>query len=136
MFHPERMAGRILDMGDVLSLIEKAEATFDQAEAQRMADKMSKGEDFTLTDFLSQMQQLKNMGSMKKMLTMLPGMGQMRDQIDNLDERELTRTEAIIQSMTPLRAGQPQGAQRFAPLAHRGGIRHVGGADQLARQAV
>ncbi len=108
VFHPERMAGRILDMGDVLSLIEKAEATFDQAEAQRMADKMSKGEDFTLTDFLSQMQQLKNMGSMKKMLTMLPGMGQMRDQIDNLDEAELTRTEAIIQSMTPLERDNPK----------------------------
>lgn len=108
VFHPERMAGRILDMGDVLSLIEKAEATFDQAEAQRMADKMSKGEDFTLTDFLSQMQQLKNMGSMKKMLTMLPGMGQMRDQIDNFDERELTRTEAIIQSMTPHERENPK----------------------------
>ncbi|HZL81368.1 MAG TPA: signal recognition particle protein [Demequina sp.] len=108
VFHPERMAGRILDMGDVLSLIEKAEATFDQAEAQRMADKMSKGEDFTLTDFLSQMQQLKNMGSMKKMLTMLPGVGQMRDQIDNLDDRELTRTEAIIQSMTPYERENPK----------------------------
>jgi len=101
VFHPDRMASRILDMGDILTLIEQAEKTFDQAEAQRMADKVTKGEDFTLTDFLSQMQQLKNMGSMKKMLTMLPGMGQVRDQIDNFDERELVRTEAIIQSMTP-----------------------------------
>jgi len=108
VFHPERMAGRILDMGDVLSLIEKAEATFDQAEAARMSDKLAKGEDFTLTDFLSQMQQLKNMGSMKKMLTMLPGMGQAREQIENLDERELTRTEAIIQSMTPHERDNPK----------------------------
>ena len=108
VFHPERMAGRILDMGDILTLIEQAERTFDQAEAARMAEKMSKGEDFTLTDFLSQMQQLKNMGSMKKMLTMLPGMGQMRDQIDNLDERELARTEAIIQSMTPFERDNPK----------------------------
>lgn len=108
VFHPERMAGRILDMGDILTLIEQAERTFDQAEAARMADKMSKGEDFTLSDFLSQMQQLKNMGSMKKMLTMLPGMGQMRDQIDNLDERELTRTEAIIHSMTPFERDNPK----------------------------
>ncbi len=108
VFHPERMAGRILDMGDILTLIEQAERTFDQAEAARMAEKMSKGEDFTLTDFLSQMQQLKNMGSMKKMLTMLPGMGQVRDQIDNLDERELARTEAIIRSMTPYERDNPK----------------------------
>jgi len=100
VFHPDRMASRILDMGDVLSLIEQAEKAFDEEESKRMADKVAKGEDFTLSDFLSQMQQLKNMGSMKKMLTMLPGMGQMREQIDNFDERELVRTEAIIQSMT------------------------------------
>jgi len=108
VFHPERMASRILDMGDILTLIEQAEQKFDQAEAARMADKMAKGEDFTLTDFLSQMQQLKNMGSMKKMLTMLPGMGAAREQIENLDERELTRTEAIIQSMTPHERDNPK----------------------------
>lgn len=99
VFHPDRMASRILDMGDVMTLIEQAEKAFDAAEAEKMAEKLSDG-DFTLTDFLSQMQQLKNMGSMKKMLGMLPGMGQMRDQIENFDERELVRTEAIIQSMT------------------------------------
>jgi signal recognition particle subunit SRP54 len=108
VFHPERMASRILDMGDILTLIEQAEQKFDQAEAARMADKMAKGEDFTLTDFLSQMQQLKNMGSMKKMLTMLPGMGAAREQIENLDERELTRTEAIIRSMTPYERDNPK----------------------------
>ncbi len=101
VFHPDRMASRILDMGDVLSLIEQAEKAFDQEEAQRFADKMAKGDDFTLDDFLSQMQQLKNMGSMQKMLTMLPGMGQAREAIENFDEREISRTEAIIQSMTP-----------------------------------
>ncbi len=108
VFHPERMASRILDMGDILTLIEQAERKVDQAEAERMAAKLSSGEDFTLSDFLSQMQQLKNMGSMKKMLTMLPGMGQMRDQIDNLDERELSRTEAIIRSMTPMERDNPK----------------------------
>jgi len=108
VFHPDRMASRILDMGDVLTLIEQAEKAFDQDEAARMADKVSKGEDFTLADFLSQMQQLKNMGSMKKMLTMLPGMGQMREQIDNFDEREITRAEAIIQSMTPAERDNPK----------------------------
>ncbi|WP_062377177.1 signal recognition particle protein [Demequina pelophila] len=108
VFHPDRMASRILDMGDILTLIEQAEKAFDQAEAERMAEKVSKGEDFTLTDFLAQMQQLKNMGSMKKMLTMLPGMGQMREQIENFDERELVRTEAIIQSMTPAERDNPK----------------------------
>ncbi|WP_061964356.1 signal recognition particle protein [Demequina aurantiaca] len=108
VFHPDRMASRILDMGDVLSLIEQAEKAFDEDESKRMADKVAKGEDFTLSDFLSQMQQLKNMGSMKKMLTMLPGMGQMRDQIDNFDEAELVRTEAMIQSMTPAERDNPK----------------------------
>jgi signal recognition particle subunit SRP54 len=108
VFHPDRMASRILDMGDILTLIEQAERTFDQAEAERMAAKVSSGEDFTFSDFLSQLQQLKNMGSMKKMLGMLPGMGQMREQLDNLDENELVRTEAIIQSMTPYERENPK----------------------------
>ncbi|MFV0634797.1 signal recognition particle protein [Demequina sp.] len=108
VFHPDRMASRILDMGDILTLIEQAERSFDQAEAARMAEKVSKGEDFTLADFLVQMQQLKNMGSMKKMLGMLPGMGQMREQLDNFDERELVRIEAIVQSMTPAERDNPK----------------------------
>ena len=124
VFHPDRMASRILDMGDVMSLIEQAEKTFDQAEAERMAAKVSKGEDFTFTDFLSQLQQLKNMGSMKKMLGMLPGMGQMRDQIDNLDERELARTEAIIHSMTPYERDNPKAlnGSRRARIAAGSGV--------------
>lgn len=101
VFHPDRMASRILDMGDVLTLIEQAEKSFDAGEAERMSDKLAAGEDFTLGDFLVQMQQMKNMGSMKKMLTMLPGMGQMREALDNFDEREVDRIEAIIRSMTP-----------------------------------
>src|SRR5690606_19153180 len=123
-FHPDRMASRILDMGDIMSLIEQAERTFDQAEAERMAAKVSKGEDFTYSDFLSQLQQLKNMGSMKKMLAMLPGMGQMRDQIDNLDERELARTEAIIQSMTPYERENPKvlNGSRRARIAAGAGV--------------
>lgn len=107
VFHPDRMASRILDMGDVLSLIEQAEQTFDAKEAERFAAKVSKGESFTLDDFLDQMQQLKKMGSMQKMLTMLPGMGQAREAIENLDEKELGRTEAIIRSMTPAERADP-----------------------------
>ncbi|MBO3087571.1 signal recognition particle protein [Cellulomonas dongxiuzhuiae] len=101
VFHPDRMASRILDMGDVLTLIEQAEKAFDADEAEKMAGKLASGEDFTLEDFLVQMQQLKNMGSIKKMFGMLPGMGQMREALENFDEREVDRIEAIIRSMTP-----------------------------------
>lgn len=99
-FHPDRMASRILDLGDILTLIEQAQQAFDEAEALKVAEKIAT-EQFTLEDFLDQMQQLKKMGSMKKMLGMLPGMGQMKQQIDDFDEREIDRTEAIIRSMTP-----------------------------------
>ncbi len=123
VFHPpDRMASRILDMGDVLTLIEQAEKAFDAEEAAKMAAKVEKGEDFTLSDFLVQMQQMKKLGSMKKMLGMMPGMGQMREQLENFDEREVDRVQALIQSMTPGRARQPpQDHQRLAPCAHRPG---------------
>ncbi|MCW3494269.1 signal recognition particle protein [Microbacterium sp. SSM24] len=99
-FHPDRMASRILDLGDILTLIEQAQQAFDEEEAMKMAEKLAT-ETFTLEDFLEQMQQMKKMGSMKKMLGMLPGMGSMKDQLENFDEREIDRTEAIIRSMTP-----------------------------------
>lgn len=99
-FHADRMAGRILDMGDILTLIEEAERKFDQAEAEKMADRVASGE-LTLDDFLSQLQQMRKLGSMKKILGMMPGMGQMRDQLENFDEKEVNRVEAIVRSMTP-----------------------------------
>jgi len=108
VFHPDRMAGRILDMGDVLTLIEQAERAFDAAEAEKMAAKVAEGKDFTLADFLVQMQQMKKLGSMKKMLGMLPGMGQMREAIDSFDDREVDRIEAIIRSMTPAERENPK----------------------------
>jgi len=107
-FHADRMASRILDMGDVLTLIEQAERAFDADEAERMAAKVAGGQDFTLQDFLDQMQQLKKMGSMKKMLGMLPGAGQMRDALENFDEREIDRIEAIVRSMTPEERDNPK----------------------------
>ncbi|GAA3748415.1 signal recognition particle protein [Leifsonia bigeumensis] len=106
-FHPDRMASRILDLGDILTLIEQAQKTFDEEEARKTAEKFAT-DTFTLEDFLSQMQQLKNMGSIKNMLGMLPGAKGMRQQLDNFDEREITRTEAIIQSMTPTERRQPR----------------------------
>jgi signal recognition particle subunit SRP54 len=98
-FHPDRMASRILDLGDILTLIEQAQEAFDEDEARKTAEKFAT-DTFTLDDFLKQMQQLKNMGSIKGMLGMLPGARGMREQLDNFDESEITRTEAIIQSMT------------------------------------
>lgn len=98
-FYPDRMASRILDLGDMLSLIEQAQETFDAQEAAKVAEKIA-SDQFTLEDFLAQMQQLRG-GGFKKMLGMLPGSGQMKRAIDQFDERELVRTEAIIQSMTP-----------------------------------
>lgn len=98
-FHPDRMASRILDLGDILTLIEQAQQAFDEEEARKVAEKIAK-DAFTLDDFLGQMQQLRKAGSLKKMMGMLPGMGKMKDQLENFDEREIVRTEAIIQSMT------------------------------------
>ena len=106
-FHPDRMASRILDLGDILTLIEQAQKTFDEEEARKTAEKFAT-DSFTLEDFLSQMQQLKNMGSIKNMLGMLPGAKGMRQQLENFDESEITRTEAIIQSMTLQERRQPK----------------------------
>jgi signal recognition particle subunit SRP54 len=106
-FYPDRMASRILDMGDILTLIEQAQKQFDEVEAQKMAEKIAKSE-FTLEDFMEQMQQLRKMGNIKNMLAMMPGAGKMRDQLDNFDEREIDRTEAIIRSMTPAERRQPK----------------------------
>ena len=100
-FHPERMASRILGMGDMLSLIEKAEKAFDAKQAEELQEKLVK-DTFTLEDFRNQLQQIKKMGSLEQIMGMLPGMGKLK-QLRHLqpDDRELTRIEAIINSMTP-----------------------------------
>jgi signal recognition particle subunit SRP54 len=106
-FYPDRMASRILDLGDIMSLIEQAQQAFDEEESRKVAEKFAT-DTFTLEDFLSQMQQLKKMGSLKNMLGMLPGARGMKEQLENFDESELTRTEAIIQSMTPTERRTPK----------------------------
>ncbi len=123
VFHPERMASRILGMGDVLSLIEKAEATFDGAEAERAARKIQKG-DFDLDDFLKQFQQMKRMGPLKDILAMLPGSGSLLRDVD-VDDRELRRVEAIIQSMTPDERRNPKiiGGSRKRRIASGSGMK-------------
>ncbi len=106
VFHPERMAGRILGMGDVVSLVEKAQQEVDEEDAKRLEAKMAKGE-LTMDDFLKQMKTLRKMGSMKSLLGMLPGVGSMLKDID-IDEKQLDRTEAMIQSMTPDERRDPE----------------------------
>ena len=102
VFHPDRMASRILGMGDVLTLIEQAEKTFDAEQSKAAAEKLISGKGkFGLDDFLSQMQQLRKMGPLSKIFGMLPGAGQFKDAINAIDEKEIDRIEAIIQSMTP-----------------------------------
>jgi signal recognition particle subunit SRP54 len=99
VFHPDRMASRILGMGDVLTLIEKAEAAFDQEKAAEMEEKLRRKQ-FTLEDFMEQMKEVKKMGSFGDLLRMIPGFA--RAQVDlDVDPKELARVEAIINSMTP-----------------------------------
>jgi len=106
-FHPDRMASRILDMGDMLTLIEQAEKTMDAEQAAKDAEKIMGGT-FTLQDFLKQMEALSKMGSMTKLMGMLPGMGQFKDQLANFDEREVDRIKAMILSMTPAERDNPK----------------------------
>ena len=104
-FHADRIAGRILGMGDVVSLVEKAQQQYDAAEAEKLQKKMSKGMD--LDDFLDQMKKIKSMGSIKQLMKMIPGLGAQIQGMD-VDDRELVRYEAIIQSMTPKERRNPE----------------------------
>jgi signal recognition particle subunit SRP54 len=108
-FHPQRIAGRILGMGDVVSLVEKAAQTVDVEKAQKIAEKMRKGA-FDLDDLADQLQQMQKLGGMSSMLGLLPGIGKVKKQIDaaNLDDRLLKRQHAIIQSMTPKERRNPK----------------------------
>jgi signal recognition particle subunit SRP54 len=108
VFHPERMASRILGMGDMLTLIEQAERTFEADEAERMAEKMLGGGELTLSDFLEQMMMVRRMGPIGNLLGMLPGMGQMKEAIAQVDDRDLDRIAAIIRSMTPAERQDPK----------------------------
>ena len=103
-FHPERMASRILGMGDVMSLIEKAQNAVDEKEAEKLADKMSEGK-FDMNDLLEQMRQIEKMGSLKSILSMMPG-GNKIDE-SQIDEKQIPRTEAMILSMTPEERAKP-----------------------------
>lgn len=107
IFHPDRMASRILDMGDILTLIEHAQKQFDEEEARKAASKISEGT-FGFDDFLDQLQQVRKLGSMKQLLSMIPGMAQHRKELEQFDDRQIDKTEAIIRSMTPFERRNPK----------------------------
>ncbi|MBS6461992.1 MAG: signal recognition particle protein [Ruminococcus sp.] len=107
VFHPDRMASRILGMGDMLSLIEKAEKSFDEKKAAELEEKLRKSR-FTLTDYLDQFSQIRNMGSIESILGMMPGVKQSAIKDAKIDEKMLDRTEAIILSMTPAEREKPE----------------------------
>jgi len=134
-FHPDRMAGRILGMGDVLSLIERAERQVDTDDALEMQEKMRR-EQFTLEDFLKQMQQVRKMGPLSGLIGMMPGMGAMKGLKDaDVDESELDRVEAIILSMTPFERTHPElikgSRRRRIALGSGTKVQHV---NQLVKQ--
>jgi signal recognition particle subunit SRP54 len=108
LFYPDRMASRILGMGDVASLAEQAKLAMPQETSKKLEDKFVRGEDFTFDDFLSQLEAMKNMGSMSKLMGLLPGASGMKKQLENFDESELVRTRAIIESMTPQERNNPK----------------------------
>ncbi|CRK58635.1 Signal recognition particle, subunit Ffh SRP54 (TC 3.A.5.1.1) [Alloactinosynnema sp. L-07] len=122
-FHPDRMASRILGMGDVMTLIEQAEQHFDQAQAEKAAAKIGTGE-LTLEDFLEQMLAVRKMGPIANLLGMLPGAGQMKDALAQVDEKHIDRLQAIIRGMTPAERNDPKiiNASRRLRIAKGSGV--------------
>ena len=118
VFHPDRMASRILGMGDMLTLIEQAEQHFEADQAEEMAAELVGG-DFTLDDFLDQMMMIRKMGPIEGILGMLPGAGQIKDALAEVDDRDIDRTAAIIRSMTPDERAESEDHQRVPAAAHR-----------------
>jgi signal recognition particle subunit SRP54 len=122
-FHPDRMASRILGMGDMLTLIEQAEQAFDAQQAEQAAEKIGSGQ-LTLEDFLEQMQAIRRMGPLQNLIGMLPGAGEMKDQLAGFDEKHLDRVQAIIRGMTPAERADPKiiNASRRQRIARGSGV--------------
>src|SRR6202044_2800263 len=124
VFHPDRMASRILDLGDVLTLIEQAEKNFDQDQAAAMAGKLASGEGFTLEDFVEQLAMVRKMGPIANVLGMLPGAAQNRELLSQVNDKDLDRAEAIVNSMTPEERRNPKilNGSRRARIAAGSGV--------------
>jgi signal recognition particle subunit SRP54 len=132
VFHPDRMASRILDMGDILTLIEQAEKAFDADQATSMATKMMAGDGFTLEDFIDQLSMIRKLGPLKNVLAMMPGAGANKKLLDQINDKDLDRAEAIVRSMTPEERRNPKvinGSRRLR-IAKGSGVA-VGDVSQL-----
>jgi signal recognition particle subunit SRP54 len=132
LFHPDRMASRILDLGDMLTLIEQAERTFDQDQAASMADKLASGEGFTLEDFVEQLAMVRKLGPIGNLLGMLPGAAQNREALSQVSDKDLDRAAAIVNSMTREERRNPKiiNGSRRARIAGGSGVT-VGEVNQL-----
>src|SRR6266446_7892100 len=124
LFHPDRMASRILDLGDILTLIEQAERTFDQQQAAEMAGKLASGDGFTLEDFVEQLAMVRKLGPISNLLGMLPGAAQNREMLSQVSDKDLDRAEAIVRSMTPEERRNPKviNGSRRARIAKGSGV--------------
>jgi signal recognition particle subunit SRP54 len=132
VFHPDRMATRILDMGDVLTLIEQAEKAFDADQAANMANRMMTGEGITLEDFIEQLGMLRKLGPLKNILGMMPGAAKNKELLEKVNDKDLDRAEAIVRSMTPGERQNPKiinGSRRLR-IANGSGVT-VGDVSQL-----
>ena len=136
LFHPDRMADRILGMGDVMSLIEQADRTMDRDEVAKSASRLMAGQ-FTLDDFLSQLRQVKKMGSLGGLMRLMPGMSKdMREAANQIDDGEVAKVEAIVCSMTPAERNDTHDDGRLSPQPGRPRLGHHGAGRQRAPQAV
>jgi len=132
LFHPDRMASRILDLGDILTLIEQAEKNFDAEQTANLAGRLASGEGFTLEDFVEQLSMVRKLGPIGNLLGMLPGAGKYREQIEQVNDKDLDRAEAIVRSMTPDERRNPKiiNGSRRARIAKGSGVA-VGEVSQL-----
>jgi signal recognition particle subunit SRP54 len=132
LFHPDRMASRILDLGDILTLIEQAEKNFDAEQTANLAGRLASGEGFTLEDFVEQLAMVRKLGPIGNLLGMLPGAQRYREQLDQVNDKDLDRAEAIVRSMTPEERRNPKiiNGSRRARIAKGSGVA-IGEVSQL-----
>jgi signal recognition particle subunit SRP54 len=132
VFHPDRMASRILDLGDLLTLIEQAEKAFDREQTENLAGRLASGEGFTLEDFVEQLAMVRKLGPIGNLLGMLPGAGKYREQLEQVSDKDLDRAEAIVRSMTPAERRDPKiiNGSRRARIAKGSGVA-IGEVSQL-----
>jgi signal recognition particle subunit SRP54 len=132
LFHPDRMASRILDLGDVLTLIEQAEKAFDREQTESLAGRIASGEGFTLEDFVEQLSMVRKLGPIGNLLGMLPGAAKNRELLSQVNDKDLDRAEAIVRSMTPEERRNPKiiNGSRRARIANGSGVA-VGEVSQL-----